>query len=117
MFTKIFTALLLISGIFVRIFQVFKSGQLFCINLQAKNVPRDLAIDIPNAQSKLGVCIQEVLQFESTYQIITNADITLEVSDLFEEIYILMDQIGVINNTPIIYHLVILINLDQRANY
>jgi hypothetical protein len=63
--------------------------------LQAKNVTRDLATDIPTAQKKLGTCIQEVLRFESTFQIITNADITLQVSDLFEEVYTLMQQIDV----------------------
>lgn len=64
---------------------------------QAKNVPRDLAMDIPIAQTKLGTCIQEVLRFESTFQIITNADIALEVSDVLEEVYILMKQIDVKN--------------------
>jgi hypothetical protein len=58
-------------------------------------VPRDLATDIPTAQKKLGTCIQEVLRFESTFQIITNTDITLEVSNLFEEVYMLMQQIDV----------------------
>lgn len=87
---------------------------------QASNVAtRDLATDIPIAQGKLRACIQEILRFESTFQIITNADITLEVSDLFEEVYILMEQIQVKNNYKFCYMSIIFIylNLDQRVCY
>jgi hypothetical protein len=64
--------------------------------LQAENVSKDLAADIPVAQRKLGACIQEILQFESTFQIITNADISIAVSDQFSEVFLVMGLIDVI---------------------
>jgi hypothetical protein len=48
------------------------------------------------AQRKLGACIQEILQFESTFQIITNADISIAVSDQFSEVFLVMGLIDVI---------------------
>lgn len=65
------------------------------VYLQAKNVPKDILTDVPVAQRKLGACIQEILQFESTYQIITNADISIEVSDQFSEVFLMMGLIEV----------------------
>jgi len=56
---------------------------------------RDLDIDVPIAQEKLAVFIQESLRFSSTYQIITEADVKIEVSNIFDQVYRLMEQLQV----------------------
>jgi len=56
---------------------------------------RILEIDVPIAQEKLAVFIQESLRFSSTYQIITEADVKIEVSNIFDQVYRLMEQLEV----------------------
>ncbi|XP_065332667.1 uncharacterized protein LOC135934677 [Cloeon dipterum] len=60
-----------------------------------KNESRDLAADIIEAQKELSTFIQEALKFRSTYQLILNADILLEVNNNFYQIYSLMQTLGV----------------------
>jgi hypothetical protein len=56
---------------------------------------RDLAADVQIAQSKLSAYIQQCVYFSSTYQIITNSDIKIEVFNIFQEIYALLEQLQV----------------------
>jgi hypothetical protein len=57
---------------------------------------RDLAADIEIAQSKLSAYIQQCVHFSSTYQVITNSDIKIEVFNTFEQIYVLLEQLQVL---------------------
>ncbi|XP_065353984.1 uncharacterized protein LOC135948566 [Cloeon dipterum] len=64
-----------------------------------QNESRDLAADIRIAQQELSSFIKEALKFSSTFQLILNADILLEVNNNFHQIYSLMQNIGVQQET------------------
>lgn len=56
---------------------------------------RDLAADVKFAQSKLSAYIQQCVHFSSTYQIILNSDIKIEIFNIFQQIYLLLEQLQV----------------------
>lgn len=51
--------------------------------------------DVQFAQKKLGAYIQQCVRFSSTYQIITNSDVKIEVLSIFQQIYDLLEQLQV----------------------
>ncbi|XP_059484183.1 uncharacterized protein LOC132201756 [Neocloeon triangulifer] len=63
--------------------------------LAAVDTDRDLNSDIVSAQTKLGSFINEAIKFRTTYQLILEADVRLEVHNNFEQIYSLMQQLQV----------------------